>query len=332
MNQIIKKISLVVLASALVAPITVLAQKDKEEKKEKKEAEVIIITRKDAKDDNDKMVIELNGDKVIVNGKPVDGKDGNVTVKRNKIKDVWAYGFGHNGNNNFAMLDMDEDRAMLGVTTEKADNGAEIQTVSKESGAEKAGLKKADIITKIDDKKISTPDDLSVAIKAHKPGDKVSITYLREGKEQKIIAELGKWKGVRTYAPGAQNFNDFRLALPNMDFEHLPGMESLPRLQGQAWNWSRGGPRLGVSVQDTEDGKGVKVINVDEDGNGSKAGIKEDDILTEVDGKSVNSADEVAKIIKESKDKTSVKIKLLRNGKTENLEVKIPRKLKKADL
>ena len=74
------------------------------------------------------------------------------------------------------------------------------------------------------------------------------------------------------------------------------------------------------------------MIDVDEDGNAAKAGIKEDDIITEVDGKAVNSADEIAKVIKESKDKASVKVKLLRNGKPETLEVKIPKKLKTADL
>ena len=85
---------------------------------------------------------------------------------------------------------------------------------------------------------------------------------------------------------------------------------------------------LGLSVQDTDDGKGVKVIEVDDESNAEKAGIKEDDIITEVEGKAVNSADEIAKIIKESKDKTSVMVKLTRSGKTQNIEVKIPRKLK----
>ncbi len=71
---------------------------------------------------------------------------------------------------------------------------------------------------------------------------------------------------------------------------------------------------------------------MDEDGNAAKAGIKEDDIITEVDGKAVNSTDEIAKLMKESKDKASVKVKLLRQGKTETVEVKIPRKLKTMDL
>ena len=89
---------------------------------------------------------------------------------------------------------------------------------------------------------------------------------------------------------------------------------------------------MGLSVQDTDDGKGVKVLNVDHESNAAKAGLKENDVITEVDGKAVNSADEVAKIIRESKDKVSVMMKLQRSGKTQNVEVKIPRKLKTANL
>ena len=76
----------------------------------------------------------------------------------------------------------------------------------------------------------------------------------------------------------------------------------------------------------------MNVIDVDEDGNAAKAGIKEDDIITEVDGKTVNSTDEIAKLIKESKDKSSVKVKLLRSGKPVTVDVKIPKKLKTTDL
>ena len=101
---------------------------------------------------------------------------------------------------------------------------------------------------------------------------------------------------------------------------------------GQNWSWSGGSPKLGLSVQDTDDGKGVKVIEVDDESNAKKAGIKEDDIIMDVDGKAVNGADEMAKIIRESKDKVSIMVKLQRDGKTQNIEVKIPKKLKTADL
>lgn len=343
MKQVIRKFSFLVLTAAFVLPASLKAQdaKDKEIK-EKKEAEQIIITRKGSKDQ--KVVIEVTGDKVIVNGKEVNDKDkdGDITVRRNKIKDVWAFGGdGLTGTWNgygdqlklFKLNDkiysLGENRAMLGVTTNQADKGAEVESITEGSAAEKAGLKKGDIIKSVNDRKIETPDDLSEEIKEHKPGDKVMITFLRDKKEQKVTAELGKWKGVAGYGftPG-QNFNF------DMDFDHLvPKVQGVPHLTpGQSWSWSGGAPKLGVSVQDTEDGKGVNVIDVDEDGNAAKAGIKEDDVITEVDGKAVNSADEIAKLMKASKDKVSVKVKLLRKGKTENVEVKIPRKLKTADL
>ncbi len=327
-------------AALLIAPLALLAQK---EEKDKKDVQQIIITRKG--DKGDKVVIEVNGDKVTVNGKPVDDyKDGDVKVRVNKLRDLeslsripgmgaWSF----NGDGNSFVFSEDANRAMLGVTTEKVENGVEVQDVTKESAAEKAGLKENDIITKVDDTKIEDPDDLSAIIKKHKPGDKVTVTYLRDKKEQKVTAELTKWKGVSAFGittPG----HDLKMEMPDLNFEKvMPRLQTVPRVMtpnGQNWNWSwsGGGPKLGLSVQDTDDGKGVKVIEVDDESNAEKAGVKEDDVITEVDGKAVNGADEMAKIIRESKDKISVMIKLQRGGKTQNIEVKMPRKLKTADL
>ena len=47
-------------------------------------------------------------------------------------------------------------------------------------------VKEGDIITKIGDKKIEDADDLTDAVQSHKPGDKVTVTYLRDGKEQTL--------------------------------------------------------------------------------------------------------------------------------------------------
>lgn len=337
MKQVIQKISFTLLMSAVLVPASLLAQSTKEkaekEEKEAKSAEQIIITRKGDKDE--KIVIEVNGDKVTVNGKDIKDGDGDVTVRRNRIRDVKAYGgnrYSYNYNtDNFNSMVFDSNRPMLGVTTEKVDKGVEVQEVTKGSAAEKIGLKKGDIITKIDDKKIDSPDDLSAAIRKHKVGEKVAVSYLRDKKEMKETAELSKWKGVSVYTGtpgqfdldlGDLNMNLGRLRTPSVNLNH-----------GGAWSWSgSGSPKLGMSVQDSEDGKGVKVLDVDEDGNAAKGGIKEDDVITEIDGKAVNSADEVAKIVRESREKVSINVKLLRGGKTETVELKIPRRLKTTDL
>jgi len=340
MKQTLAKLSALVFAVALMAPVSVKAQKE-EKDKEKKEVEQIIITRKGS--NNEKVTVEVNGDKVTINGKPLDeykDKEGNITIRRNKMKDFDGMTFNRTmgprgnvfsyGGDGFSFFNSDSNHAMLGVTTDKNEGGVEIQNITKESGAEKAGLKKGDIITKVGDKKIEDPDDLSKAVREHKPGEKVVITYLRDKKEMKATAELSKWKGAEAWAiaPGMDM---------NMNFDKImPQLQNIPRIRtpyGQNWSWSGGGgPKLGLSVQDTDEGKGVKVIEVDEDGNAAKAGIKEDDVITEVDGKAVNNTDEISKVIKESKDKVSVMVKLQRSGKTQNIEVKIPRRLKTADL
>jgi serine protease Do len=95
----------------------------------------------------------------------------------------------------------------------------------------------------------------------------------------------------------------------------------------------RGGkPRLGIKAQDTEDSKGVKVVDVDEGSPAEKAGVKEDDIITSFDGKTVNSVEELAKASREAGDKSSMSIQLSRDGKSQTVEVKIPKKLRTAEL
>jgi serine protease Do len=373
MKQTWIKFSAFLFAVALLVPASLLAQDEKEkaekieqkekaekieqkekkerkEEKEKKDVQQIIVTRKGDKDG--KVTIEINGDKITVNGKPVDeykDKDGDISVRLQKFKEMGALaripwsgswsgdnnGDGDNDNDNdhdMEYFDVSSNHAMLGVTTEKAEQGVEIQDITKESAAEKAGLKEGDVISKIDDKKMEDPDDLSKIIRDHKPGDKVTVTYFRDKKEQKVTVELTKWKGMESFS--FDGMKNFKMDMGNMNL-NMPRIQGVPRTRtpfSQNWSWSGGGPKLGLSVQDADDGKGVKVIDVDEEGNAEKAGIKEDDIITEVDGKAVNGADEIAKIIKESKDKISVKVKLQRDGKPMDMEVKIPRKLKTADL
>jgi serine protease Do len=343
MKHFFSKPLLIVLGTALMLPVALLAQKedkDKEKNKDKDEIRQVIINRVGK---NEKVIVEVNGDKVTVNGKPVDEyKGGDVTVRRRSNGEVFMYSDGHgysgwsgsgeHGSDAWKVFQSDsinQNRAMLGVTTESVDKGVEIQEITKESGASKAGLKEGDVIVKVDDKKIESPDDLTKVIRSHKPGEKINITYLRDDKEQKTTAELGKWKGVNVFAATP----DMKFDLEGLNYDFAP-KTVMPRGNGRSFRYgvSGGSPKLGLSVQDTDDGKGVKVIAVDDESNAEKAGLKEDDIITEVEGKAVNSADEVAKIIKESKDKASVMVKLTRGGKTQNIEVKIPRKLKTADL
>ena len=60
--------------------------------------------------------------------------------------------------------------------------------------AAKAGLRAGDLITEIDGKKISAPEELIVEIRTHNVGDEVTITYIRGTKTNtaKLILIAGK--------------------------------------------------------------------------------------------------------------------------------------------
>lgn len=329
-----------VLAAALVSPVALKAQDDKEKDKEsknikeKKEVQQIIITRKSEKDE--KVVVEINGDKVTINGKSIEeykNSGGDINVRTNKVKDMeyltripnvsgtWNF----NGDGHANLVGIEANRAMLGVTTDNNDKGAVILSITKESAASKIGLKEGDIITNVDGKKIATPDELTTAIRSHKPGDKVEVTYLRDNKEQKANTELTGWKS-----------QDFKMDMGDMNWgKVMPNIQTVPGFRtqnGQLFSYNGNTPKLGLSVQDTDDGKGVKVIEVDSESNAAKAGLKLNDVVTEVDSKAINSTDEMVKSMKENKEKVSVMFKVIRDGKTQNVEVKMPRKIQTKDL
>ena len=70
--------------------------------------------------------------------------------------------------------------------------GVSVGHVTKGSAAEKAGLKVNDIITQLDDQLIINSQQLQTLIRTKKPGDEVTVTYIRKGKEHKAKAKLTK--------------------------------------------------------------------------------------------------------------------------------------------
>lgn len=300
----------------------------------------IIIRHKTDKDA--KVTIEIKDGQTYINGKPAsEYQDANLSISRRKIKTKLDGPFGiieddndlaiapspfrRGGTWNYSEKRLMGNKAFLGVTSLKPENGpegAKIGEVSSGSAAEKAGLKQGDLITKVDDITIDGPESLADAIARYKPEDKVTITYTRDGKEQKAAAVLGKGKDVTVYgfnmSPDAEFYRNFKGLTPPGNFDFKSSLDN--------------SPRLGIHAQDTEDGKGVKILDVDDESAAAKAGLKEGDIIIRWDGSAVNSATELARMAREGRAKPSVHVDLLRGGKTLSLDVKIPRKLKTADL
>jgi C-terminal processing protease CtpA/Prc len=68
--------------------------------------------------------------------------------------------------------------------------GCRISGVVPGSPAETCGLKEGDIIMRINEETIKGLKDLSGALKSLSPGDRISITFLREGREMTVRSEV----------------------------------------------------------------------------------------------------------------------------------------------
>ena len=278
-------------------------------------------------DKEKKLTIETKDGKTLINGKPASeykGDDVNVIKQKFRIDKNALFTPGA-GNFHFFENGDGEKKAFLGVTTEKVDDGAKITNVSKGSAADKAGLKEGDVITKIGNKKITAPDELRDAVTSYKPKDDITVSYKRDGKNGDVKATLGNMNYANTFS-----FNEN--AITNRDFNlKMPGIENLPgHPLAMTWGYNHG--RLGVRIEDADNEGGAKVIDVYDESAAAKAGLKENDIITEVNGKKVKDVNEIKKELADGKDKSSYNIKVKRNGADMNFEIKIPKKINKADL
>jgi putative serine protease PepD len=58
------------------------------------------------------------------------------------------------------------------------------------SPAEKAGLRRGDVVTEVGATRIVGVQDLVVALRAHRPGDEVDVAYVRDGAPRKVKVRL----------------------------------------------------------------------------------------------------------------------------------------------
>ena len=92
--------------------------------------------------------------------------------------------------------------ARLGVSVTDASSksglltGAGIEQVSSGSAADKAGMQRGDIVVKIDGQPVQDASSLVATIRGHRPGDTVTLTVVRGGKEVELKATLDSDKGA----------------------------------------------------------------------------------------------------------------------------------------
>ncbi|MEP6711180.1 MAG: PDZ domain-containing protein [Ferruginibacter sp.] len=330
----------------------VMAQEGTGSSDNKKQTEEIVIRKRGDKDAN--ITVQITGDKVLINGKPLaEFKDEEITINKKKIMirdgnrlmelgDLDNMSFNFNTDGFKGMMAPGMKQTFLGVNTEKADDGAIITEVTKGGAAEKSGLQKDDIITKVGDKKIDGPQILSEVISSMKPKEEVKVYYKRNGKDKSVKAILQERKnsGMKSFSYTTPEGGFKTFSMPK-----VPGSQSFPKIQG--WNNVPGEgidienfnqdyfmrrQKLGLKIQDTDEGNGVKILDVEDSSAAAVAGLKKDDIITEIGTGKVTNTDEARMQLHENAEKASYTVKAKRNGSEMNFTIKIPKKLKTANL
>lgn len=230
--------------------------------------------------------------------------------------------------------------------------GVGITQVVKDSPAEKAGLKKDDVILRFEGDSVTSVRKLNRLVSEVAPDQNVKLGISRSGSEQEVSVTIGKRDQSLNAFNRLEGFEGLR------GMEGLKGLEGLQKLEGlkglgdlknfkvpegNVWKWEGQGPgndsfvyalgnnrRMGVStVQLTKqladyfgiaDGKGVLVTSVSDDSPAAKAGIKAGDVITTVDGDVVEGPGDLSRAINKNKD-GDVTVVVIRDKKQRTIKV-----------
>jgi S1-C subfamily serine protease len=185
-------------------------------------------------------------------------------------------------------------RGMLGVTIQpvtstlaaslglKDVRGVLVGGVNPGGPADHAGLKMGDVILKLNGRDMNDANEMRNAVAAMAPGTEVTVTVLRDGKQQNIAVRLG---------------------------ELTP--ESVRASQEQGGEGPQNASRLGISIVPlTPDlarelgvrpgTQGVVIGSVDPSGPAAQAGLQSGDIIQQVNRQPVRSGDDVRRALQRS--------------------------------
>lgn len=253
-------------------------------------------------------------------------------------------------------VSLDEvDAAVVKRLGLKEERGALVTEVAEGSAAEKAGLKKDDVIVRFQGDSVHTAGQLTRMVRENPEGRTVSIDIVRAGapmnvkatlekREARLLGPGGSWSGKLSEETREKMREDMRELRDKVREDarsfRFEGPGGNLRLfspdGGSAWAFTTGRPRLGISYQQI-DGQFAKffkapgeeailITNVTEDSPAAKAGFKAGDILVKLGGVTVRDSDDLRKAIDEIEDGKPATATVLRDGKNVDFSVTLEKR------
>lgn len=193
-----------------------------------------------------------------------------------------------------------EKRVMLGVypenlTRSRADRvdypdtrGVYIEGLVSDGAAAFAGLRKGDIITRIDGYWIDNTDDLHNELKRYDPGDRVEVNIWRDGRSRTLVVQLKGKDG--SYGPRTGRFDDDRPTYVEGRSNRIVIRPDNPRSDGKAY--------MGVYLGSSRNGAYLSGIVSGRPA--ERAGLRKGDIIIYMDGYEIDDNDDLRRVLQRS--------------------------------
>jgi len=212
-------------------------------------------------------------------------------------------------------------RGWLGVNITSSKHGVNVTYVVSNSPAKKAGIRKGDLILRVNGKPIKEAGDLSGMIQSFKPEQKVKLEYLRgKGKESALVI-LGELKDKKKY--------DFPFSPDSgVIIPELP--ESLPNIENYVFRFASSRV-LGVEITTltpelakefkVKEGTGLMISKVYKDTAAEKAGFRAADIIVKAGNKTIEKNADLRRALSSLKDNEPIVINVYRKGALKKIKV-----------
>ena len=210
-------------------------------------------------------------------------------------------------------------RGMLGVNIQDINSdlaktlnldeaiGVIVNNVQKDSAAEKGGVKRGDIIIKINGEKVEDGNFLRNKVAGTTPETEVTLTVVRDEKEQELKITLGEFE-----IKGAKSNDEENSSTEDSESESNGklGLNLTPLT-----------PELGKQLKTAEGAKGVVVTEVDPGSPADEKGIRKGDVILEINRQMVATLEDVRTALDSLEEKSAL-ILISRGGQTIFVTVK----------
>jgi C-terminal processing protease CtpA/Prc len=225
--------------------------------------------------------------------------------------------------------------AMIESTSDNAQHeGATIRQVMPNSPAAQAGLKRGDIITKVDNKKVEDFDELQEVLNQHKPGDKVTFHVMRKDKEQNLTVTLRQRPANLGREENEEQFGQQRGEFDREEQGQTErGRRGRVQQDEESETTTRTPAFLGVQAREltpeiaSQSGvtaeQGVFISQVINGSPAAQAGLRPGDVITRVDGKEITNPQQLRQAIQRAGTNKQIKLEVMRGDNERTLTARL---------